>query len=248
MENIRRAISAALWFFKSNLLWTEMEPLSTTLRPNSAPSGNERHQGTQHFAVLVCDIERPIQGETLEVSISITYMDDGTCITNYILIMCRSWHSSSFRVSTATVIESWTIHFGSANHAVKAIGHCSIPSRFSDNLQVHEILPIWKAKFQLSDLKNLGMWTNCKSPPHWNHQTPIVSPPDMHLESTKASAFNISLEVIGATCPKRALRIWQPSWGLGYGILLGNFEWLYLHTQYLCAAYIQFGHAIHVPI
>lgn len=84
MENIRRAISAALcFFFKSNLLWTEMEPLSTTLSPNSAPSGNERHQGTQHFAVLVCDIERPIQGETLEVSMSITYMDDGTCITIY---------------------------------------------------------------------------------------------------------------------------------------------------------------------
>lgn len=53
-----------------------MESLSTPPRPNSAPSSNERHQGTQHFAVLVCDIERPIQGETLEtleVSISITY-------------------------------------------------------------------------------------------------------------------------------------------------------------------------------
>lgn len=121
-----------------------MEPLSTPLRPNSAPSGNERHQGTQHFAVLVCDIERPIQGETLEVSISITYMDDGTCITIYESCVRHDTPavSESHEVGqTATVIESWTIHFGSANHAVKGID-CSIPSRF-----FHEILSIWKATF-----------------------------------------------------------------------------------------------------
>lgn len=141
--------------------------------------------------------------------------------------MCPAWYSSSFRVSRSR--SNCNCHW-IVDDSFWVCKPCCERYRLFHPIP---FLP-WdfvnlEGYFQLPDLKTMGCSTA-------SHHIEIIkhhkSPPDVHLESTKASAFNISLEVIGATCPKRALRIWQPSWGLGYGILLGNFEWLYLHTVF----------------
>ena len=150
--------------------------------------------------------------------------------------MCPSWYSSSFRVSRIRLNCNchWIADDSNFGSAIPILWKPStVPShRVSPTIfRSMRFCPSGRLLSTVGPLKTLGCSTA-------SHHIEIIqhhkSPPDAHLESTKASAFNISLEVIGATCPKRALRIWQPSWGLGYGILLGNFEWLYLHTVFVC--------------
>lgn len=112
----------------------------------------------------------------------------------------------------------------------RTLGFLFHPIAFrNDNFQIQEILSIWKAtKTTVGPVQTLG----CSTASHRLHHK---SPPDVHLESTKESAFNISLEVVGVTCRKRS---WGEFGSLHEGWLMescwGNFEWVCLHALIVC--------------